>query len=73
MSEGEANTKLTANLIPPAVTALQQAAILEGNSQTDTVNRTLQAYAFLILQQKAGKVILLRDEITNAVEIVRFL
>jgi len=73
VKEEEVNTKLTVNLIPSAVTALEQAAALEGNSQTDTVNRALQTYAFLVLQQKAGKVIILRDEVTNATEIVRFL
>ena len=72
MSAGEGNTQLTVNLIPLAVTALEQAAMLEGNSQTDTVNRALQAYAFIVMQQRTGKRFLLYDEVLDASTEVTF-
>ena len=41
-------TKLTVNLVPNAVKALNHAAELTGDTRTDTVNRALQVYAALI-------------------------
>ena len=72
MSEPSDLTKLTVNLVPDAVSALEQIAALEGNNLTDTVNRALQAYAFMIIQQKAGKKFLLYDEVLDASTAVEF-
>jgi hypothetical protein len=41
-------TRLTANLVPRASAALALSIELSGDSKTDTVNRALQAYAFLL-------------------------
>lgn len=59
-------TKLTVNLIPRAVAALDAVALLTGDSKTDSVNRALQVYAFLEQQQRTnGKRIFLIDDDNN--------
>ena len=56
-------TKLTVNLIPAAVLALDQATQIEEDSRTDTVNRALQIYAFLVQKTHIeGRTIILRGE-----------
>lgn len=52
--------RVTINLIPRASAALAEAAQLTGNSKTDTVNRALQAYAFLERTMAGGGEILIR-------------
>jgi hypothetical protein len=47
-------TKLTVNLVPEAVTALDWAAQLAGDTRTDTVNRALQLYAILMQETCDG-------------------
>lgn len=42
-------TKLTVNLLPQAVEALDAAAAITGDSKTDTVNRALQLYHQIVL------------------------
>jgi hypothetical protein len=42
--------KLTVNLYPKAVDALQAASNMTGDNRTDTVNRALQIYAYLMEQ-----------------------
>lgn len=42
--------KLTVNLVPRAVDALQAASNMTGDNRTDTVNRALQIYAYLMEQ-----------------------
>jgi len=54
-------TKLTVNLIPKAVTAMEEAATLRSDSKTDTVNRALQAYAFFVRALADGNEIYLKD------------
>lgn len=53
MSEQEL-TKLTVNLVPGAVVALNKAAEIEQLSKTDTVNRALQVWACLLAEQAKG-------------------
>lgn len=55
-------TKLTVNLVPKALDALNQAAELTGDTRTDTVNRALQAYAALVEASHAGGNCMLRWE-----------
>lgn len=49
-------TKLTVNLVPRAVAALQAAAETTGDTRTDTVNRALQMYATLCAAADSGYV-----------------
>ena len=52
-------TRITVNLIPRAVAALDQARAITGLSQTDVVNRALQAYAFLEKEGSEGARVLI--------------
>jgi hypothetical protein len=63
-------TKLTVNLIPEAVIALDQAADIANNSKTDTVNRALQVYAFLVEKQREGWRFIIKN--TNEEKSVKF-
>jgi len=56
-----ANTKLTVTLIPKAVTALEEAARITGDTQTDTINRAIQFYAFVNTELAKGKRLFLQD------------
>jgi hypothetical protein len=47
-------TKLIVNLVPGAYSALLEAAKTTGDTQTDTVNRALQLYSFLVKQMDDG-------------------
>jgi hypothetical protein len=47
-------TKLTVNLVPDAVTALERAAEITGYTKTDSVNRALAVYALLVAEHAAG-------------------
>lgn len=47
-------TKVTVNLVPRAVDALNAAAEQTGDSRTDTVNRALQMYALLVRDTADG-------------------
>lgn len=59
-TESRPLTKLTVNLLPAAIEALNEAADLCGDSRTDTVNRALQVYARLVAEQNDGSTIQLR-------------
>lgn len=48
-------TKLTVNLVRPAVKALELAATITGDTKTDTVNRAIQLYAFLAAAEAEGR------------------
>ena len=43
-------TKLTVKLVPRSKDAMEVASVLTGDSRTDTVNRALQVYAYLMDQ-----------------------
>lgn len=47
-------TRLTVNLIPKAAAALDEAVELSGDSRTDTINRAVQAYAFMLKAHQGG-------------------
>jgi hypothetical protein len=47
-------TKLTVNLIPRAGKALDLATLITGDSKTDTVNRALQLYTFVMHEINDG-------------------
>ncbi len=51
--------KITVNLLPRAVAALEKVVDLVGGSKTDAINKALQIYLFLEQEQAAGKTILL--------------
>lgn len=57
-----ANTTITVNLIPKAMKALLQAARLTGDSRTDTINRALQAYAYMESEKSKGNKIKVQDK-----------
>lgn len=54
MSTPQELTKLTVNITPRSVVALEKAAEIEGLSKTDTVNRALQVWAYLLAEKAKG-------------------
>lgn len=53
--------KVTVNLTPKASEALSQAAQLSEHNRTDTINRALQLYAFVLAELAAGRRIAVID------------
>lgn len=53
--------RVTVNLIPRAVRALEQAGRLTGDSKTDTINRALQVYAYLEEMWAKGAAVMVKD------------
>lgn len=47
-------TKLSVNMTARAMTSLEQAAALTGDSRTDTVNRAMQVYAAIVALAEGG-------------------
>lgn len=47
-------TKLTVNLTPNAVAALEAAAVVEGLTHTDVVNRALQFWSMVVDEHAKG-------------------
>lgn len=62
--------RVTVNLIPRAAQSLTLAVELTGNSKTDTINRALQVYAYLLRVHREGGSVLVRDKdgVTNRIE-----
>lgn len=54
MSDPKELTRLTVNITPRSVVALEQAAGIEGLSKTDVVNRALEVWACLVAEQAKG-------------------
>jgi hypothetical protein len=52
-------TRTTVNLIAKSVTAIDEAAILDGLSRTDVVNRAVQLYAYLRKAEADGDLLYL--------------
>lgn len=48
MSEPIGAIKVTVNLIPPAVRALEYCVVVTGDTRTDIINRALQLYAAVV-------------------------
>lgn len=61
LTDGEGLTKLSVNLVPRSVGAMEFGAALAGDTCTDTVNRALQVYAYLMEQVSLGRQIFLLD------------
>jgi len=65
---GSANnglTKITANLVPRAVVALNSASETTGDNRTDVINRALQVYAYIADAIEQGKLIFVEDPTTG--------
>jgi hypothetical protein len=54
--------RITVNLTPRACAALDQAAKLTGDSQTDTLNRAIQIYAYVMNVTQNGGDLYVRDK-----------
>ena len=54
--------RITINLTPRAYAALEQAAKLTGDSKTDTLNRAIQVYAYVINVTQNGGDLYVRDK-----------
>jgi hypothetical protein len=67
-------TKLTVNLTPRAISAMKMGAVLTGDTRTDTVNRALQVYAFLMEQMHLNgrRLFLAEDDGVTLVQEVEF-
>lgn len=59
MSDTQELTRVTVNLIPKAAEALDHAAALDRMSKTDTINRAVQIYDYLIDKGAHGYEILI--------------
>lgn len=55
------NLKVTVELVPKAVAAVDEAVGLTGLSRIDVINRAVQLYAFVELEKSAGAQILVRS------------
>jgi hypothetical protein len=61
--EGDSKlTRLTVNLIPKAAEALDHVAALTRDSKTDSVNRAIQLYDYLMERQAKGETVHLGRE-----------
>src|SRR3954469_3456113 len=58
-------TKITANLVPRAVAALNQASETTRDNRTDVINRALQVYAYISDAIDQGKLIFVEDPKTG--------
>ena len=54
--------RITVNLTPRSCAALDQAAKLTGDSQTDTLNRAVQVYAYVMNVTQNGGDLYVRDQ-----------
>lgn len=61
-------TKTTVNLTPRSVAALTAAAVLSGDTRTDTINRSIQMYDYITgLQADGWKIVRHRGDVTEEV------
>lgn len=65
---GQALERVTANLTSRSSRALNLATDLTGDSKTDTVNRALQVYAYLMQITSQGGAIYVREESDGKLE-----
>jgi hypothetical protein len=54
--------RITVNLTPRACAALDQAVKLTGDSQTDTLNRAIQVYVYIMNVTQNGGDVYVRDK-----------
>lgn len=57
MANGMVVTKVTVNLTAKSRAALVDAVQLSGGNKTDSINRALQIYAYILREQAAGNAI----------------
>ena len=69
----QAVDRITVALIPQAGAGLQGLQDRTGLSKTDIANRAITLYEFIDAQMRAGRDVLIRDNATEAIEIVRLL
>jgi hypothetical protein len=65
--------RVSVNLLPKAAAVLDDAIQLSGYSQTDTINRALQAYAFLLKALARGGGVYVRETADGELFRVEFL
>jgi hypothetical protein len=53
--------KLTVNLVESASRALELAAEITGDTKTDTVNRAIQIYAYIVSEKQQGREIVIEE------------
>ena len=58
---GQQPERVTVNLIPRASKALQEAVELTGDSKTNTINRALRLYAYVMQAQAGGQDLFIGD------------
>ena len=66
--DGPASERVTVNLAPRAVTALEELVRSTGDSKTDSINQALQIYAYIRAHLDAGGTFYLRDQDSNELE-----
>jgi hypothetical protein len=65
------NTRVTVNLVPRAVKALEAESKDSGMNKTDVINRALAVYRYFQEETRAGKELLLRSgEKVESIKIV---
>ena len=63
--------RVTVNLIPKASKALAETADLTGDSKTDTINRALQLYAWVMQVTSAnGKIMVEQDGEVSVIKLL---
>lgn len=65
--------RVTVNLVPRSTAALTLAAELSGDSKTDTINRALQVYAYLLHIKGKGGAVYTRESAEAELYAVEFL
>lgn len=65
--------RITVNLIPRASAALALAAELSGDTRTDTINRALQVYAYLLHVKQEGGGVYTREQADANLHQIEFL
>ncbi|GAA2722927.1 hypothetical protein [Actinocorallia aurantiaca] len=75
MSKAEASVRerITVNLTPKSVQALEALTGNTGDTKTDTINRALQLYEFLDRVTREGGKVYVQESESETLERVRFL
>ncbi len=69
---GSALTKVTVNLVPRAMKALEDVSASTGDTKTESINRALQIYAWLQSRIDAGEQVVVVDSLGKPREIQIF-
>lgn len=65
-------SKVTVSMLPETITAMQDAARLNGLSEADTVNRAIQFWAFIQLVKASGGSVHVRETAGGRLQEVRY-